>query len=79
MNIYRIAADTGREYDYYAEAVVCAETAEQAATLHPDAGGTIPCEDNKTWVNDPRDVHVELLGKAFLTERQVIVANFIRY
>ena len=80
MNLYRISQTDVESYDTYDSAVVAAESAVMAATMHPD-GDYIPVEDRRWgwggWTNDPSLVTVRYIGVAEEgTQRGVICASF---
>lgn len=80
MKLWHISQDNIGGYDTYDSAVVAAETAEVAATIHPSGGKKIPKSDEifwGDWTNDPLDVKVKLLGDAVPeTKEGVICASF---
>jgi 2-polyprenyl-6-methoxyphenol hydroxylase-like FAD-dependent oxidoreductase len=89
MNLYHISQTDVSGWDTYSDAVVVAESPEQAARIHPrtdwwrtDEEGIIkhiPLEDDmysRDWTDDPSHVTVRLLGTAIDTVEQVICASF---
>ena len=77
MNLYKISIASMR-YDTYDSAIVVAENKAKARLIHPDGGRHIPREERGigTWVNDPRIVTVQLIGKTNYAREQVILASF---
>jgi len=78
VNLYWIGRPDLQGYDEYSEAVVAAETSEQAQRIHPNGwsvwskGGW----DTSYWP-EPERVRVELLGGAVEgTKEGVICASF---
>jgi len=64
-------------YDCYAGAVVCASSAEEARTIHPNGRGDKLSVDNYTWVRDPEQVIVTLIGVADQSVKKgVVLASF---
>ena len=82
MNLYLIYRKGSVDYDEYDSAVVCAKSAEDAITIHPDVQGNPvtnePDEDMvySSWVFK-KDVAVDYLGIASKElDRGVIIASF---
>ena len=78
MNLYLISQSVNTGYDTYSDAVVAAESEEQARNIHPD--GTPESKDDyfrrSTWA-PVKDVQVELIGIAKDgTKVGVICASF---
>lgn len=70
MNLYLISQDENTGYDTYDSAVVAAETAEDAAKIHPDGSFG-------SWAKRPENVKVKLIGTATEgTPEGVICASF---
>lgn len=90
MNLYHISQTQVSGWDTYSDAVVVAESPEQAARIYPDDTDYasseirkvvvhIPLEDNHyngDWTDDPSQVTVRLLGPSVDTEEKVICASF---
>ena len=77
MNLYLISQDEVDGYDTYSDAVVAANTVEEAATLHPNGQRIPAATECGTWTNDPNNVTVNLIGTAMVgTEVGVICASF---
>lgn len=79
MKLWLISQTENDEYDTYSDAVVAADTAEEASNIHPD--GSMPLKKdyswNCCWVSDPKKVKVELIGTAKVgTKKGVICASF---
>jgi hypothetical protein len=86
MNIYKISQTVNRGWDTYDEAVVCAESKEDAVKIHPNSNKPFDYEESAdskfaennsgTWAKK-EFIEVELLGTADESiERGVIVASF---
>lgn len=81
MNLYHIKRATDGDYDTYDSAVVAAESAEDAATIHPSREHTAPVPDNdddppSDWVSRSK-VIVTILGRAARgTARGSVCASF---
>jgi hypothetical protein len=79
MKIFLISQKSNNSYDTYNEAVVCAETAEEARTIDP-SGSSIPIDNKKSdyssWaIYD--DITAIEIGIAFPeTKKGVICASF---
>ena len=88
MNLYRISQSVNTDYDTFDSAVVAAETAAQAATIHPsgiekDNWREDGPDDQWTdwsrgaWCSAPTQVTVEMIGHAVEgTAAGVILASF---
>lgn len=86
MNLYHIERKDEGDYDTYSDAVVVAENATEAKSIHPriDYGDKrvkhIPLKNNewRDWPNDPDMVFVTEIGVASsqYTEETVICASF---
>lgn len=63
MNIYLIEQGINTSYGSYDAAVVAAETAKQAANIHP-IGTELQGNRHDTWACSVDDVKVTLLGTA---------------
>lgn len=78
MNLYLLTRKDELTYDEYDSCVVCAETEEDAKTIHPD--GTVFKGDERpwrTWVGNSSEIDCELIGIANENqERGVILASF---
>jgi len=81
MKLFLISQTSNDGYDTYDEAVVCAETEEDAKTIHPDGYSIVTEEDEEkysssTWTT-LNNVDVEYLGEAKEdSERGVICSSF---
>jgi hypothetical protein len=78
MNIYHISQSQRKGYDTYDSAVVVANSANEASTMHP-AGGFIGKQKwFDSWASSPDDVLVKIIGKAekSYSEPTVICASF---
>jgi hypothetical protein len=72
MKLYLIYRTDEYGYDEYDEAVVCAESEEEARNIHPREG----CSSLEGWI-EPKDVKVSYLGEAEKGwEKGVICASF---
>ena len=80
MNLYLISRTEVDWYDTYSEAVVAADDADEAKTIHPRGGeARIPAHrhDEGTWTDDPSKVTAVLIGEAVAgTNVGVICASF---
>lgn len=63
MNLYLIGQSVNTSYGSYDAAVVAAETAKQAANMHP-IGTELQGNRHGTWARNADDVKVTLLGTA---------------
>ena len=76
MKLYLITQDVHNDYDTYSDAVVSAESEEDAKTIHPDGDSIVTTTQSRwsTW-SAIEDVVAEYLGE---TEqpRGVICASF---
>ena len=73
MNLYLISQTANRDWDTYRNAVVAAESEEEAKTIHPGGDLRIPLRPRerggfhhlyRTWVDDPAQVTAKLIGTA---------------
>lgn len=79
MKLWKISQKVNNDYDTYSDAVVAAETAQEASMIHPS-------DDHENWDGiaeeytgwcDVEDVKTELLGTAVKgTKKGVICASF---
>lgn len=81
MNLYKISQEVNDNYDTYDSAIVCAESEEDARSIHPDGAGDAAIEGftrSWNWVEDKKDVKVELIGTPhiFFQVRGVILSSF---
>jgi len=83
MNLYLIRQKQNNGYDTFDSAVVCAESEEAAARIHPsgysdDWAKEGDWEDSYScWASHPSQVKVKLLGVASpAIERGIICASF---
>lgn len=90
MNIYLISQSENNDYDTYDSAVVVAESEEEARDTHPSDGGMSYSMaeaygsdsqkwsyDFSTWASHPKNVEVQLIGKASPDmEKGVVCASF---
>lgn len=80
MNLYLISRPDPVDYDEFDSAVVAAETAEEAAKIHPCERECDPWMDywaRSSWVESPDLVQVQFLGRAADgTASGVILASF---
>lgn len=78
MKLWHIQASTSG-YDVFSDAVVAAETKEEAAATHP-SGGPLEERFSSSWVTSPEEVTVTFLGEASpelnLKNKEVICASF---
>ena len=77
MNLYLISQSVNNGYDTYDSAVVCAESEEEARSIHPNGdldwnGGNGPYG---TWCNKD-SVSVQLIGSAIDQQKGIILASF---
>lgn len=83
MNIYLISnSNHSRAYDYYTDAVVIAESEEQARHIHPDGsmmdGSVLPIRSWEWDWSDPKSVMVKLIGTTDSMNVSVVLAQYIR-
>lgn len=87
MNLYLITTDEGprcplsgrrQHYECYDEAVVCAGSDEEAASIHPSGKGADKWGSWASgWCERPDQVKVELIGTAAShVKRGVVLASF---
>lgn len=78
MKIYLLEQNVNNDYDTYDSCVVCAETEEDAKTIHPD--GDMFIENNSPfseWAFNYSNIICTELGEANANqERGVILASF---
>ena len=77
LKLFHIRRPDYPDFDEYSDAVVCAESAEDAATIHPDNCSDVVTEDpGGTWIK-LSDVIVDEIGiAADRVKRGVIVSSF---
>lgn len=76
MNLYLISQEVNNDYDTYDSAVVCAEN-EDEARLTPPSGDAWDKTWRLTWVEDPKDVKVKLIGIADQSiSKGVVLASY---
>lgn len=76
MKLYKISQEEYTGYDTYDSAVVCAETAEDAAKIHP-RDDDWPAWCPSVWASTPANVTVVEIGIANEnTQRGVVCASF---
>lgn len=92
MNLYKVSQNVNNNYDTYSDFVVACETEEEARHTNPDPGyykwhdnewyfqysdGTERGEGRKeySWC-DPKEVKIELIGKAAEGVEGVVCASF---
>ena len=79
MKIFRLSQEVNRGYDTYDSVIVCADSEEDAKTIHPNG-----YEFNKhlypnsnPWCNEIESVKVEYIGEAKEgLPRGVVLASF---
>lgn len=80
MNLYRISQTQNEGYDTYDQAVVAAETEEDAKNIIPSIDGWSPGWSRAWdygWCTGPEHVTVQLIGVATdSVEAGVVVASF---
>lgn len=79
MNLYLISQGINDDYDTYSDAVVAADTAEDAAAIHPNGRDKLVpgFKDNRTWTSNINEVSVKLIGHALEgTPAGVICSSF---
>lgn len=89
MKLYIISQKEARGYDTFSSAIVCAESPEQAKTIHPR--GDIYNDDmylydkdnrwlrysSREWASKPDNVGVEYIGEATDTVKfGIVLASF---
>lgn len=57
MKLYLIEQDVNNDYDTYSDAVVCAESPQEAKKIHPggELDGTYRADDKKAWYEQYND------------------------
>ncbi len=80
MKLYLLTQNSNRGYDTYDSCVVCAHSAEDAATISPDSyGDDFPNfkPNSSTWAKQIQDIEVTELGIAHDNiKRGVICSSF---
>lgn len=77
MNLYLISIGMRIvSYDMYDSAVVVAKDAKQARGMHPSGNQKRWGDDGGSWVNDPDEVSVQLVGTTNYKRARVILASF---
>ena len=85
MYLYKISQTENNDYDTYNSAVVCAESVEDAVTIHPYVSdynpeiivGKTKWDKYDGWVGETDLVKCEYLGVAVVgLKRGVVVASF---
>ena len=85
MNLYKISQTESRDrqhdlYGDYDSAVVAAENAKEAKSIHPDSGsfyGDAEWMRTLKWVENKKNIKCRLIGKASTgTKRGVICASY---
>lgn len=78
MNLYLISDPdySDRAYDTYESAVVAAESAHEAAKIHPSGGEWT--DRDYSWCDSPEKVEVTLIGTAAadINAGEVILSSF---
>lgn len=82
MNLYLISQEENNGYETYSDAVVCAETEEEARDMHPYDGKPINWTEQKaerycSWASNKESVNVTLVGRADArTEKGLVCHSF---
>ena len=84
MKLFLISQDENTSYDTYSDAIVAADTEDEARKIHPSKYVTNPNwfnrDDSYRYKNawcDPKEVHVELLSNSsYRTETGLILGSF---
>lgn len=77
MKLFRISQTQNDDYDTFDSAIVCAESEDDARTIHPGLGKFECYQDSLTWCDSPEHVTVEYIGEAREDmERGVVLASF---
>ncbi len=87
MKIYKLTQDVNSGYDTYDGMIVIAKDENQARLMHPSHNNITSEEydfsDNKyptycsSWVTNPSDVEIELLGTAEKNSKcRIVLASF---
>lgn len=91
MNLYKLTQEECTGYDSYDSVIVCAETSENAAKIHPWEYDLVKWSDqhrafyqgeklffwSSVWVTRIENVKVELIGVAVSSlEEGVVLASF---
>ena len=75
MKLYLISQDENAGYDTFDGAVVCAETVEEAKTIHPSENNNDWGEMFSSWCSSPEKVLVEYIGEACETQKKGVVLS----
>lgn len=77
MKLYRISQNTNNGWDTYDSAIICAESEEDARSIHPHDDKDWGERYSATWTSDPKFVEVEYIGEAREgMTRGVVLASF---
>ncbi len=77
MKLWLISQEECTDYDSYDSAVVCAEDAVEARTIHPDGHGPVADLRWYDWATKHENVKVRYLGEADPSvEPGVVCASF---
>jgi hypothetical protein len=76
MFLYKISQNVNNNYDTYDSVIVAAESEEDARMIRPDTADWGSEQFCSTWVSDPKDVIVELIGISFAKNPGIILASF---
>lgn len=76
MKLYLISQNVNTGYDTYSDAVVCANSEQEARLIHPDGYSKVKADSYDPWC-DASDVKVEYIGEADKSIKEgVICASF---
>jgi len=77
MKLYLISQTEWNNYETYDSAIVCAEDANDAATIHPDGDESWKDGFRHTWCSSPDLVKVEYIGDAVTgLDRGIVLSSF---
>jgi len=77
MKLYLISQTERDGYDTYDSAIVCAESANDAAAIHPEGQAAWEDKNWHAWARTPDNVKAEYIGEAATgIEKGIILASF---
>lgn len=77
MKLWLISQTENRDYDTYDSAIVAAETADEARTIHPEGKTSDWTGTYRTWARSPDAVGAVYIGEAKPEQNPgVILASF---
>lgn len=84
MNLYLLTQDKVLGFEVYVSAVVCAESEEEAKTIHPSGDdiivGTHSIEwGDDEWPEDLEDIQAKLIGTAAANIKKGVVHYYFHH